>query len=64
MRRKETKVQVYLTPKFTCSLPHTNRIPKIYHNMCKSLGQDGTSTKREEAEKEKINKSHKNTEYL
>ena len=45
------------------SIPPTKEIPKIYHNMYKSFGQVGISTKREETVTEK-NESHNCTEQF
>lgn len=52
------------------SIPPTKEIPKIYHNMYKSFGQVGISTKREETVREKMNHiiiqnnfTGKNTDY-
>lgn len=64
MRRNETEVQIYLTPKSMCSTPPTKGNPQIYHNIYKSFDQVGTSAKKEETGKEKKqnkrNKSHSN----
>ena len=49
--------------KFMSSIPPTKEIPKIYHNMYKSFGQVGISTKREETVREK-NESHNYTEQF